>query len=219
MEQIKFIFSKIKNYKKKFAFALFITALCGITGIIAPVFIPKIIDNGISENNIPTLIKYSIIYLMFQLSTIGFETLGLYLSESTASKILVNYKSEVLNKLCSMQVNNFYEYEPYEFRGMISYNIDNLKFFFADLPRVLVEILIIIFVSCFYITSISAEVFGFIFICIIIYVISYLLTRKVLHNLSEERYTLDKKYYDKIISICKNIDEFFFKGTSKNFSF
>lgn len=111
-----------------------------------------------------------------------------------------------------MQVNNFYEYEPYEFRGMISYNIDNLKFFFADLPRVLVEILIIIFVSRFYITSISAEVFGFIFICIIIYVISYLLTRKVLHNLSEERYTLDKKYYDKIISICKNIDEFFFNA-------
>ena len=99
---------------------------------------------------------------------------------------------------------------------MISYSIDNLKFFFSDLPRVIVEIAIIIIFSCSCITKVSPKIFIFIIICIFIYVLLYLLTRKVLHFLSERLYETDKIYYEKINTVCKNIDEFFFNAGIPN---
>lgn len=216
MKYVSFLLSKIKYSRKKIIFALFITALCSLTGIIAPMFIPKIIDNGIIAKNIKTLFTFTIIYLLFQLLTVLFGTLGLYLSESAATEILIDYKSAVLKKLYSLQVHNFYKYQTYEFRAMISYSIDNLKFFFSDLPRVLVEIAIIVLFSCFCITKVSPKIFVFVIICVFVYVLLYLLTRKVLSYLSEQLYETDKIYYEKINTICKNVNEFFFNAGIPN---
>lgn len=166
--------------------------------------------------DIKILLTYAVIYLLFQLLTVLFGTLGLYLSEASATKILIDYKASILKKLYSLQVHNFYKYQTYEFRAMISYSIDNLKFFFSDLPRVIVEIAIIIIFSCFCITKVSPKIFIFIIICIFIYVLLYLLTRKVLHYLSERLYETDKIYYEKINTVCKNIDEFFFNAGIPN---
>lgn len=216
MKYLSFLFSKTKYSRKKIIFALFITALCSLTSIIAPLFIQKIVDNGIMAKDIKILLTYAVIYLLFQLLTVLFGTLGLYLSEASATKILIDYKSSILKKLYSLQVHNFYKYQTYEFRAMISYSIDNLKFFFSDLPRVIVEIAIIIIFSCFCITKVSPKIFIFIIICIFIYVLLYLLTRKVLHYLSERLYETDKIYYEKINTVCKNIDEFFFNAGIPN---
>ena len=192
MKYLSFLFSKTKYSRKKIIFALFITALCSLTSIIAPLFIQKIVDNGIMAKDIKILLTYAVIYLLFQLLTVLFGTFGLYLSEASATKILIDYKSSILKKLYSLQVHNFYKYQTYEFRAMISYSIDNLKFFFSDLPRVIVEIAIIIIFSCSCITKVSPKIF--IFIIIFIYVLLYLLTRKVLHYLSERLYETDKIY-------------------------
>ena len=216
MKYLSFLFSKTKYSRKKIIFALFITALCSLTSIIAPLFIQKIVDNGIMAKDIKILLTYAVIYLLFQLLTVLFGTLGLYLSEASATKILIDYKSSILEKLYSLQVHNFYKYQTYEFRAMISYSIDNLKFFFSDLPRVIVEIAIIIIFSCFCITAVSPKIFIFIIICVFVYVLLYLLTRKVLSHLSEQLYETDKIYYEKINTVCKNIDEFFFNAGIPN---
>ena len=216
MKYLSFLFSKTKYSRKKIIFALFITALCSLTSIIAPLFIQKIVDNGIMAKDIKILLTYAVIYLLFQLLTVLFGTLGLYLSEASATKILIDYKSSILEKLYSLQVHNFYKYQTYEFRAMISYSIDNLKFFFSDLPRVIVEIAIIIIFSCFCITAVSPKIIIFIIICVFVYVLLYLLTRKVLSHLSEQLYETDKIYYEKINTICKNVDEFFFNAGIPN---
>lgn len=107
MKYLSFLFSKTKYSRKKIIFALFITALCSLTSIIAPLFIQKIVDNGIMAKDIKILLTYAVIYLLFQLLTVLFGTFGLYLSEASATKILIDYKSSILKKLYSLQIHNF----------------------------------------------------------------------------------------------------------------
>ena len=48
--------------------------------------------------DIKILLTYAVIYLLFQLLTVLFGTFGLYLSEASATKILIDYKSSILKK-------------------------------------------------------------------------------------------------------------------------
>lgn len=208
--KFKQIFFLIKMFKRNsflFICSLLIFVLSSIVNLYSAYLISNIVDKGILAGDKIMLYKHAIVLILMQASTIGLGTMGLFLSEHSAHKILYDYKKNFIKQVFYLSPKQYMDYSENEIRMMLTSVIDNLKFFFADLPRIIVEIFILIIGSLFYINIVDSLILYFMLLIIIANTCLYITIKKILFLISEEKIKIAKVWSGLLLLISKEIDE------------
>lgn len=226
-QRLKYLFRLFRTNKRSVIFSCFIFLLISLLNLVASYCVKYLVDIGIVQKNIAILIILSFILIFSQGMTIVLGTLGLKISEHSANKILYLEKEKILDLLYSSNDLNSVDIHPTEFKLLLTSYVDNMKFFFADLPRVLSEVIFLIIGSITVLLFINNTFVFIIILSVIVNLILYIIFSKILEKQSKKELEVNKKSNIWIFNIIHNSKEYIvncgitniMKKTNYNYSY
>jgi len=207
-QKLKYLYKLFKTNKTAVLFTCFIFLFISILNLIASYCIKYLVDIGIVQKNITILIVLSIILFFSQGLTIVLGTIGLKISERSANRILYMEKEKILDLFYSQNDINSVDIHPAEFRLLLTSYIDNLKFFFADLPRVLSEVIFLVVGSITILIFINNTFVLVIIFSMILNLFLYIIFSKILEKQSQNELEINKKTNIWLFNIIHNSSEY-----------
>lgn len=207
-QKLNYLLTLFKTNKSAVIFSCFIFILLSILNLIASYSIKYLVDIGILQKQISVLIILSFVLFFSQVSTIFLGTIGLKLSEKSANRILYLEKEKIINIIYTQSDVDSVDIHPTEFRMLLTSYIDNLKFFFADLPRVLSEVLFLIMSSITVLVFIDNVFVIVIIFSLILNIILYIIFSKILEKQSKEELEINRKSNIWLFNVIHNSKEY-----------
>jgi ABC-type bacteriocin/lantibiotic exporter with double-glycine peptidase domain len=206
--RIHFLIRLFKTNKGAIGLSCFIFVIVSCISILGTITIKYIIDSGISAGNFHRLIIFISVYLLCQIITVILGTLGLYLSEKSAHKILSLEKEKCLKLLYSHSYHAISRISPAEFKMLLTSFIDDLKFFFADLPRVITELGCLIIGSIIAIRFVNSQALIAVALSIFLNIALYFHFKKVLKVIAERQIENKKSWSSWVVTVVQKTNEF-----------
>ena len=95
--RLQFLLGLFSTNRGAIGLSCFIFAILSFIGILSTITMKYIIDRGIAAGDYYRVIFFISVYLLCQIATVILGTVGLYISEKSAHKILSLEKRNVLN--------------------------------------------------------------------------------------------------------------------------
>lgn len=207
-QRLKYLYKLFKTNKTIVIFSCLIFFFISLLNLIASYCVKYLVDIGIVQKNITILIILSFILIFSQGLTIILGTIGLKISERSANKILYLEKEKILDLFYTQKDLNSVDIHPTEFRLLLTSYVDNLKFFFADLPRVLSEVIFLIIGSITVLIFINNTFIFVIIFSIILNLIFYIIFSKILEKQSQNELELNRKSNVWLFNVIHNSKEY-----------
>ena len=189
-------------------YSCFIFAITSALSLSATLFIRYVVDDGINAGSYRVTITYVLLYVLFQILTVIMGTYGLYLSEKSAHTILWKEKTRFLNSIYSQPYQAVEHMSSAEVNVLINTHIDDLKFFFADLPRVLVELGCLILGSLLVVQIMNTTALAIIIVAVVANAFLYVFFQKILDKIAREKTERNKAWSTWLYSLLQHTNEY-----------
>ena len=206
--RLQFLLGLFSTNRGAIGLSCFIFAILSFIGILSTITMKYIIDRGIAAGDYYRVIVFISVYLLCQIATVILGTVGLYISEKSAHKILSLEKEKCLKLLYSRSYHAVSRVSPVEFKMLLTSFIDDLKFFFADLPRVVTEIGCLVIGSIIAIRFINSGALVAVALAIFLNIGLYLHFKKVFRDIAEKQIENRKSWLSWVVTVVQKTNEF-----------
>lgn len=109
MENLKYLKTDIREYNLRYGIGLMFYFFCAISGIVAPLFMQKIIDDGIVKSNFSSIFLNSLIIIFIEIFCGVFNYISSNIFEKIKNEYCIKINNKVLMKIFSFKKSRINE--------------------------------------------------------------------------------------------------------------
>lgn len=193
---IKYIYI---NNKNKIIFSGIFVIIVTVIDLYLPLLLKKIVDEGIIEKKLSTLLKFVLIYLCIQLLSIFIEFILGYIYSIMRNSVAIKIRVKILKHISLLSGNYYTNKKTGNILSIVQSDIDTIESIDAELAFSLIKNLIIAIAALYFMISMQYDLF----LIVIFLQVVLILLQRIFTKLIHENITLIRKEYGEITHLIQ----------------
>lgn len=193
---IKYIYI---NNKNKIIFSGIFVIIVTVIDLYLPLLLKKIVDEGIIEKKLSTLLKFVLIYLCIQLLSIFIEFILGYIYSIMRNSVAIKIRVKILKHISLLSGNYYTNKKTGNILSIVQSDIDTIESIDAELAFSLIKNFIIAIAALYFMISMQYDLF----LIVIFLQVVLILLQRIFTKLIHENITLIRKEYGEITHLIQ----------------